>query len=155
MAAQLVDPPSTAALREAAAVLKRLSPDAFLEEALDATQAPELAALRDVGRRVFGPCVLQERFGQADVVAYLKEKNRHAATLKKLTKLQQNIDREHALMRSQSAQAEINKQREERFAARREIREVARDEQDVLLQEKAAEEPRDGFHRHEIQQHAE
>ena len=80
----IADAPSPAELVQAAAILRRLSPDALLEEALDASLTPELAALRDAGRRAFGPCVLQERFGQADVVAYLKEKNRHAATLKKL-----------------------------------------------------------------------
>ena len=112
-AAGMEGPPSPSELLQAVAILGRLKPDDISAGEL----SEELSALRNAGHRLFGPFVLQERFGQADVVAYLKEKNRHEYTLKKLEKLQRNIDREHEKMRSQSARAQINKQRDERFAA--------------------------------------
>jgi hypothetical protein len=91
-------------------VLRQLSSDALATE-------PALESLRDAGKKLFQQLVLKERFGEADVVEYLKQKNGYLHMLKKLEKLQRQIDREHEMMRDQSKQAKINKEREERFAA--------------------------------------
>lgn len=81
------------------------------------SQPASLIAFRDAGLLAFGPIVLQHRFGESDVVEYLKQKNNHAAMLKKLEKLQKSIEAEHSRLCSESARAAINQQRSERFAA--------------------------------------
>ena len=96
-----MDTPSAEELLAATAVLKRLSPSDL------ATETPELAALCEAGKALFQRIVLQERFGEADAVAFLREQAGNRALLRKLEKLQKSIDKEHELMYSASKQAAI------------------------------------------------
>ena len=98
-----------AAILSAVEVLRRLKPDELVEK--DGTQLPpELAALRDEGKRLFGRCIVQEKFGDREVKEYLEEVMGHRALLRKLESIQKKIDREHDKLCSESQRAAINKQ---------------------------------------------
>ena len=100
------------AVLAAAAVLRSIKP-----KSMDGELTPELSELRDAGKALFQRLIIQERFGEADVVDYLKEKSGHNKMLAKLELLQKEIHREHELRINASKQADINRQREERLAA--------------------------------------
>ncbi len=96
---------SSSLLSEAAALLQRLTPADLVGD------EPEVSALREVGCALFGRAVLQQRYGQQDVVEFLREQAGHREMLRRLEKLQRKINQEHERRVKDSRVAGINQAR--------------------------------------------
>ena len=89
-------------MAQAAALLSRLAPDDLIGDAAD------VVALRAAGIKLFGRAVLHERYGQEDVVAFLREQAGHRELLRRLERLQRQINKEHAKQQADAQKSGIN-----------------------------------------------
>ena len=93
----------------AVALLRELQPEQLAY--------PELAELVSTGKALFKRPILQEEFGRQDVIEHLKSVQEHRALLRKLQKLQAQINPAHSKQREQARSCQINRQRHHRMAA--------------------------------------
>ena len=107
------DEPSEAELLQCAATLRRLQPEDLAQKHL----SEGLTAVIESGTELFKRQIKQVLFGESDAVEFLKEQSGHRKLLKKLERLQKEIQRENELRCKESASCGINVQREERLAA--------------------------------------
>jgi NAD(P)-dependent dehydrogenase (short-subunit alcohol dehydrogenase family) len=91
-------------LAQATAILSQLSPSDLAGEDSDL----EVAALIAEGRRLFTRPVLHAKYGEKDVVEFLREQAGHRELLRRLEKLQKQIAKEHAKRVDSSRSAGIN-----------------------------------------------
>ena len=93
--------------QQATALLSQLTP-----EDISGDNSPEVVALREAGIKLFGRAVLHQRYGEQDVVTFLREQAGHRELLRRLERLQKQINAEHAKQKADSQKAGINKQRQ-------------------------------------------
>ena len=94
---------------QATSILRDLRP-----EDLNGDHAKELC---DHGVRLFGRLAIQQRYGGDDVVAFLKEQAGYRTLLKRLERLQKQINTEHERQKKASQHTGINKARAATLAA--------------------------------------
>ena len=93
--------------QQATALLSQLTP-----EDISGDNSPEVVQLREAGIKLFGRAVLHQRYGEQDVVTFLREQAGHRELLRRLERLQKQINAEHAKQKADSQKAGINKQRQ-------------------------------------------
>ena len=129
-------------IAQAAALLSQLTPEDLVGD-----DSAEVVALREVGVRLFGRAVLQARYGEKDVVDFLREQAGHRTLLKRLETLQRQINKQHAKLLSDSRGAGINKARQatlDAIEAARAESTVQAEEERVLQLEQTPEGGSDG-----------
>lgn len=110
-------PPSDAELQLCADVLKRLSPAQLRAVGTEESPAHDaLREVRDAGLQLFRSLAIEERFGQSDVVEFLRSSHGKKKDLRKLEKLEKEIQKVHQARCEDSASCGINADRERRFA---------------------------------------
>ena len=128
--------PTGAELDACMAVLRRLG--ARIEQ-------PDYAELNELGKSVWRRAIIKERFGEQDVVAFLKESHKHKQMLKKLERLQVAVLRVHDERVQEAAGCEINVQRAEDSLIIAAESTALRDEQGLL--------PLSAHQKHELMTH--
>ena len=91
---------------QAAALLSQLSPDDLVGD-----DCAEVVALREAGVQLFGRAVLHARYGEQDVVTFLREQAGHREMLRRLERLQKQINKEHEKRLKDAQKAGINQAR--------------------------------------------
>ena len=90
-------------IAQATALLRKLTPDD-----LRGDDNAEVVALREAGIRLFGRAVLHARYGEQDVVTFLREQAGNREMLRRLERLQKQINKEHEKAQRDSQKSGIN-----------------------------------------------
>ena len=91
-------------IAQAALLLRQLSPADIASD--------EAAELREVGLALFGRLAIKQAYGEKDVVEFLREQAGHRTLLKRLEKLQKQINAEHDRRCTEAQSAGINRARQ-------------------------------------------
>lgn len=84
---------------------------------LDPTSVERHAELNVVGKNLFRRAIIKERWGESDVVAFMRESAQHKAMLKRLERLQVAIHHVHEEALRAASACEINTRRGEEILA--------------------------------------
>ena len=82
-------------IAQATALLRKLTPDD-----LRGDDNAEIVALREAGIQLFGRAVLHARYGEQDVVAFLREQAGYREMLRRLERLQKQIAADRDALRA-------------------------------------------------------
>ena len=91
-------------IAQATLLLRQLSPADIASD--------EAAELREVGLALFGRLAIKQAYGEKDVIEFLREQAGHRTLLKRLEKLQKQINAEHDRRCAEAQSAGINRARQ-------------------------------------------